>query len=121
MTTEIDITDTIESLRSSFVSWGTVAISTAVFAIPPFEFLDLPIIRDLFLAALKGVLTVLSKEALMEAFFLNTILKKENEAQVYSDVVKAKNNLPGTATRDEVKNAEEKEMDAFRNLVLLTR
>lgn len=116
----IDITNIVEALRSSFVTWATAYIFGLEIATPGLEWMALPVISTLDQAVVKEILTLLTKAAVMEAFFMNTAIRKASQAQDYIDAVNAKINLPSTATFEEFTNAEKAEMDAFRNFVRVT-
>lgn len=116
----IDITNVISSLKSSFLTWATGYVLAQELMIPGLQWLGLPIISYLNRALTKSVLNLLVNSTIMEAFFLNTAIKKASQAQDYIDTLNIKNNLPPTASNEEFENAEKREMAAFRNLVLLT-
>lgn len=115
----IDVTNTVEMLRQSFVTWGVAYIYGLEIAIPGMEWVALPILSDIDQFIIKEILNLLTKSVVMEAFFLNTAIKKASQAQDYIDAVTTKNNLPPTATPDEVQNAENFEMLAFRRFVMV--
>lgn len=116
----IDITNVVESLRKSFVEWGVAYVFGLQVALPGMGWLALPIISDLDRAIIRAILNALSLSAVMEAFFLSTAIRKASQAQDYISAVDSKNALPPTATNKEIKDAEEKEMVAFRHLVILS-
>lgn len=116
----IDITDLVEKARSSFVTWGVAYIFGAEVAIPGLEWVADPIISTIDKELIRIVLNAISSSIVMEAFFLNTVVKKASQAQDYVDAVNAKLNLPPSATEAEVLKAEQNEVAAFRNFVVLT-
>lgn len=116
----IDITNLVETVRSSFVTWGTAFAFSAIVAVPGFQWVGFPVISSLVKSAIEFVLNVISKASVMQAFFMNTAVRKASQAVDFIDAVAAKNNLPPTATDLEYENAEKAEMAAFRNFVLLT-
>lgn len=113
----IDITNTVDNLKSTFVTWATAYIyGLEIAAVPA---LATPIISDLDKALVKEILNLLTSAAIMEAFFLNTAIRKASQAQDYVDAINAKNKLPPTASQDEYAKAEALEVVAFRNFVML--
>jgi len=115
----IDITDLVEKLRSSFVEWGVTFILAAISAVPYLQWLKLPVIRQLFRWILTKLLKIISHAIEMQAFFLNTAIRKSGQAHDFTSAVNALNNLPPTATEEEYAAYEQKRMDAFRNFVLM--
>ncbi len=116
----IDITDLVEKTRSSFVSWAVLYLYGMEIAIPGMEWVALPILQDIDKEILKVLLDMLSKSAVMMAFFTNTAIRKASQAKDFTDAVHAKNALPTTATPEEYENAEKAQMAAFRNFVLVS-
>ena len=116
----IDITDTVEKLRQAWVDWGVAYVFGLEVAIPGWEWVALPIIADIDKAIIRAVLDSLSKSAEMGIFFLNTAIRKASQAKDFTDAVKAKNDLPTTATDEEYKKAEAAQMLAFRNFVMVS-
>ena len=113
----IDITNTVESIKTTFVTAATAYIyGLEVAAVPE---VGLPIISQLDQAAVKGILNALTGWALLEAFFLNTAIRKASQAQDYVEAITAKNALPPTASQEVYAKAEAAEIAAFRNFVLL--
>lgn len=116
----IDITNVVENLRQSFVNWGVAYVYGLEVAMPGLEWVALPVISELDKTAIQAILDLISKSVIMEAFFINTTIRKASQAQDYVSAVDAKNSLPPTATKDEYEAAEKAEMSAFRNFVLIT-
>jgi hypothetical protein len=116
----VDITNVVEKLRETFVTWAVGYIYGLEVGIPGMGWVALPILSSLDKAAIKEILNILTRSAVMEAFFLNTAVRKADQARDYVDAVTAKLSLPNTATQEEYKNAENAEMDAFRNFVSFT-
>lgn len=115
----IDITATVDNLKSTFVTWAVAYIYGLEIAVPGLEWVATPIISQLDQAALKAILNMLVGSVVMEAFFLNTAIRKASQAQDYVDAITAKNALPPTATQTEYAHAEAAEILAFRNFVTL--
>ncbi len=116
----VDITNVVESMRSSFVTWAVAYVYGAEIAIPGMEWVALPVISDIDKEMIKVILDLLTKSVIMEAFFINTAVRKASQAADYIDTINAKKNLPTTATQEEYENAEKAEMAAFRNFVMVT-
>lgn len=116
----IDITDTVESLRSAWVDWGVAYVFGLEVAIPGMEFVALPVIVDVDKFLIHGVLTAISKAEVSLAFFMETAVRKASQAQDLISAVKAKNSMPATSSDVELAAAEQKQMIEFRNFVLVT-
>ncbi len=116
----IDITDLVEKTRSSFVSWAVLYLYGLETAIPGMEWVALPILKDIDQEILKTLLDMLSKSAVMLAFFTNTAIRKASQAKDFTDAVHAKDSLPPTATQEEYARAEQAQMVAFRNFVMVS-
>lgn len=117
----VDITDLVERLRQSFVSWGTKFVIISAASVPWLAFLSLPVIRELFEFILTQIIDALSKGLEMEAFFFNTAIRKASQARDFIEAVEAKNALPPTASKEEYESAEKRQMAAFRNFVIVTQ
>jgi len=116
----VDITDVVAKMQQSFVSWGTAYVYGLEIATPGLEWVALPVISELDKEAVKEILTLLSKSAEMQSFFMNTAIRKASQAQDFVGTIDAKNKLPPTATQKEFEDAERVQMAAFRNFVLVT-
>lgn len=115
----VDVTDLIDALRISFVRWGEdYAYSTAI-AVPGLIWLGLPVVSTVVRFIIRSVLSAVAKSAIMEAFFLNTAVKKAAQASDYIGAVKAKNELPPTTSDEDYEHAERAEMVAFRLFVMV--
>lgn len=117
----IDITNVVSALQKSFVDWAVAYIFGLEVAIPGLSWVALPVISSLDQAVIRAVLNLLSTSAVMQAFFINTAIKKASEAQDYISAVEFKNSLPPTATSEEIEDAEKKEMALFRSFVTLSQ
>lgn len=120
MSDTIDITNLVEQLRQTFVTWGTNLIMTEIGLVPWLAWLNLPVIRQLFVFFLGEILQVLSKAIEMQGFFMNTAIRKASQAQDFVDAVTAKTNLPADASIQDILLAEEKQMQAFTAFVRVT-
>lgn len=107
-------------MRGTFVTWATTIVFAAAIAVPGLGWLAFPVVAPFVKAMINWGANVISKAAVMEAFFLNTSIRKAAQAQDYIDAVTAKNLLPETATFEEYYNAEKAEMLAFSDFVRLT-
>jgi hypothetical protein len=116
----IDITGTVESLRSAWVDFMVAFLFGEEIAIPGMEWVAAPIISSIDKEVLKIIMNVVSKDAVMMMFFQNTAVRKASQAVDFNATVKAKNSLPDTASPEEFKNAEQAQMVAFRNFVMLS-
>ena len=117
----VDVTATVQALGDSFISWGTKYILTNLISVPAFSWLGLPIIKSLAEAAIRGVLIVLVRSVVMEAFFMSTAVRTNLKTSLYLAAVNKKRALTGAASEQEYLNAERIEIDYFRELVVLNR
>lgn len=118
---EVDITAAVNAIQSAFVTYGSKAIIAAELAYPPTSFLaSWPVLDIINQKAIEGILNLLSKDAVMLAFFANTAVKKASQAQDFINAVNAKNNLPPNVSEEEYAKAEQAQMDAFKSFVVLT-
>lgn len=116
----VDLTKTVEGVRASFVVFATEFILNSAASTPYLSWLKLPVISQAFNAILKWGLETLSTWVVMQAFFLNTVLRKQSQASDFIAAIDALNALPSTATKEEYTLAEKNRMDAFRNFVLFS-
>lgn len=116
----IDITDLVESMRSTFVSWAVKTSHAALIATPAFSWLGLPIVSSIYSTVATKALDVISKAGTMQAFFINTAIRKPAQAQDYIDALTKKASLADTATDAEYMEAEKNEINAFNSFVRLT-
>lgn len=116
----IDITDLVELMRTTFVSWAGIYAMGVVVTIPGFAWLALPIINSIFKSIVEWVAGILSKSVVMEAFFINTAIRKSSQASDFTSMVYRKNNLPSNVSDDEYEKAERDEIEAFNRFVNLS-
>lgn len=116
----IDITDTVEKMKETWVLAEKEALMAAILAIPGLGWIAFPIAKVLLGAAVHWTLTFLSNSGLMIAFFTNTVLRKASQAKDFTDAYSNKMNLPPTATDEEYEKAERIQIDKFNNFVRLT-
>lgn len=120
MSSTIDITETVEYMRSSFVLTAQRYIMGLLFTLPGVGPIAGTLLKILMKPFLGWILDRLSTWAVMEAFFANTIMRKANQAIEYTDAIKFKKSLPPETSNDEYEKAELEEINKFNNLVLLT-
>lgn len=116
----VDITDLVENMRSVFVQWASTYLWGLLIAVPGLGWIAAPILKVLFGAALKWLLTKLSQSAVMLAFFLNTAIRKASQASDFADAVKHRKSLPTNASEEEYEKAERAQMLAFNRFVRVT-
>lgn len=116
----VDVTNLVENLRSSFVKWGVAYVFGLELGVPALEWVGLPIIKDIDQAAIKMVLDFITKSAVMEAFFMNTAIRKAAQADDYVAAVNALLKLPPTTSEADYAQAEQNEILAFRNFVMVS-
>jgi hypothetical protein len=104
----------------SFEAWAVPFLVSEIIAIPGLAFLGLPIFSALTFAAVSTIISKLAKSAEMNAMFMHTAIRKSQEARTYVAAIRAKAKLPDNATMEEVLNAEENEIDAFRTFVVVS-
>ncbi len=115
----IDITNLVENLRSTFVTLAKNYLMALALAIPGLGWFALWLEKIFLSPLLQWILDKLTLWEVMQAFFLNTAIRKASQAADYVDSINFKNNLPTTATDEEYENAEAAEMHSFYNFVLL--
>jgi hypothetical protein len=116
----IDITDTVEAMRQTWVSWAVAFLFAEEVAIPGMEWVALPIVADIDKEMLKLILDAISKQGVMLAFFTNTAIRKASQAADYVAMVGAKKALGPNVSDEVYKDAEKKELLAFRNFVAVS-
>lgn len=120
-TSTIDITDTVEKMRSAFVDWAVAFIYAEELAIPGLgPIIALPIIGDIDRLIIRMIVESLSKHVVMEAFFMNTAIRKAAQAGDFVDAANALGSAPKDISDDEYKKLEQARADAFRNFVMVT-
>jgi hypothetical protein len=116
----IDITNLTDNLKSTFIDWAVAFVYGEEIAVPGLEWVALPIISELDKAALREVITLVCNSLVMQAFFVNTAIRKASQAQDYVDAFNYKKSLNPGVSDEEYKLAEQKEISAFRNFVMVT-
>jgi hypothetical protein len=115
----VDITNVAESMRGTFVTWAINYLYAQAVVTPGFTWLSLPIISSVFRSGLTYLLNILTVSAVMDAFFINTSIRKASQAQDYVDALTLKNGLPTTVSDAEYEKAEQAEIAAFNSFVVL--
>ena len=115
----VDITNVVTTMQSTFVTLATTFLTTAILATGPGAAIW-PFVSWFAKPLMKWVLNTLAGWAVLQAFFMNTAIRKNAQALDYVNAVAAKGNLPPTATDAEYKAAEVAEMQAFTNFVMVT-
>lgn len=116
----IDITNLVETMKATFVTAGKDYLMGLVLAIPGIGSIASWFIKVLFGDAITWLLNQLTGWAVLEAFFINTAIRKASQAGDYVAAVAAKNNLPPTASDDDYEKMERAEMVAFSDFVRIT-
>lgn len=117
----IDLTDAVEKMRVTFTTLGKVFLYECLCSIPYVGVgFKAPIISTIVKLGINWALDKLGSWSVMQAFFMNTALRKTSQAFDYVDAVNEKLKLVGV-TNEVYKLAEKKEMDTFINLVMVTR
>lgn len=114
----IDITNLVDDLRETWVKWAVAFLYGEEIALPGMQWVALPLISDIDREVITLAMEALSKSALMLAEFTNNAVRKASQAQDFTNAKSALANMdpndPNYAT------AEQNEMAAFRNFVMLT-
>lgn len=119
-TDTIDITDLVNNARTTFVVWAVDYVFIQISATPALAWLNLPVISNIARAVVEKIAVWLANSGVMGAFFLNTIEKKPAQARDYISLVRIKQNLSPDASDEDYAKAEQNEITAFNNFVLLT-
>jgi hypothetical protein len=117
MSDTIDITILVENMRSTFVTMALKLIYTQAATVPWLLWINTPIIHSMVDKFLNWVLDAITQWEVMQAFFLNTAIRKSLQSKDYTEAILYKNNLPTNATAEQFKKAEQYEIDTFNNFV----
>lgn len=117
----VDITDLVAKFQSSFVTWSVDVVFGVTIATPWLSWLGWPVISVVYRDILTWIISTLAASAVMQAFFWNTAMRKAGEADDYVDLKNAKEKLPEDVSDADYEKAEQAEMAAFNDLVMLTR
>ena len=115
----VDITNVVTTMQSTFVTLALKFLTTAIIATPGMAAVW-PFISWFASPILKWLINKLATWAVLQAFFMNTAIRKNAQALDYVNAVAAKGALPPTATDAEYAAAEKAEMQAFTNFVMVT-
>lgn len=116
----IDITGVVNFMQSSFVTLGTDFVFTALVGTAYMSWVSLPIINSLVKMFIKFVLNKVSLMVETQAFFMNTAIRKASQAQDFVNATNELQSLPTTVSDAEYEKAEQTQMLAFRNFVMVT-
>lgn len=116
----IDVTNLVGDLQSTFVLWAVKYAYAAIIVVPGLSWIALPGVSDLVQDGIEWLATLLSGSAILQAFMLNTAIRKASQAQDFQDAVNAVKALPTTVTDEEYSNAEQTQINAFHNFVMVT-
>lgn len=116
----VDITETVEELRQAWVTWSIRYINGLEAATPELMWLNGSLTNSVEEAILKVILDAISKAVEMQAFFLNTAIRKASQAKDFTKVVREIREKQENMTEEEFEKAEQRKMDAFRNFVSVT-
>lgn len=118
MSDSVDITDLVEKTRATFVEWAVGYVYGLELGIPDMQWISLPVIKDVDQEIIRLVVDALSKSFVMQAFFLNTAIRKATQADDFVQAVETLDRLASQGVDDEVYNAAERaKMAAFANFV----
>lgn len=116
----VDITELVEKIRLAWVDWGVHSAVTAATAIPGIGWFGLLLMKTIGESIVRAILDFISRKAEMLAFFVNTAIRKASQAKDFVSAVDAKYSLPKTATKEEFARAEQNQMSAFAQFVVVT-
>lgn len=116
----IDITNLVSTMQSSFVLAAEKFIMASALAVPGIGPVAVWCLNAFGSTVINWVLNKLSTWTIMEAFFVNTAVRKASQAADYQNAVNVKNNLPDTVSDADYAKAEQDEIDHFTNFVKFT-
>lgn len=116
----IDITNLVGSLQETFVTWAVDYVFAEMIVVPGLQWLALPIISTVVRVIIKWIANTMSSSLILQAFFLNTSIRKASQAADYIDAVNLKQNLSPGVSDEEYEKAERAEIAAFNNFVRLS-
>ena len=88
---------------------------------PYFAWTAAPFVSRIVEAILAHALGSLSEGAVLGAFFVNTAIRKPDQALDYIQAIEQRKSVDMMASAEEYRAAEEREREAFANFVRLTR
>lgn len=112
----LDITELVEGMRSSFVTWATSYVFYTLSTNVGTKWVTLPVINAIVKAFLHWTFNRVSGAVEMEIFFLNTAMRKMDQSHDYVNARKAKNEAK---TDEEFERLERAEIMAFADFVRL--
>lgn len=120
MSDTIDLTPVVDSLKEGFVLASEahiIAIAMATPGVGPFASW---IIQNLLRHFIRWSLERLADSIGMQAFFLNTAIRKSRQAEDYVKAVEAINALPDNVSDVTYREAELAKIGAFHNFVRIS-
>ncbi len=115
----IDLTDVIEKMKTTFVLAAKDYLVLQALAVPGLGTIAAWFVRVLGSAAIDWTLNKLANWTVMQAFFLNTAMRKLSQAKEYVIAVNEKENL-SDASEVDYEKAERKEIDLFIDFVRIS-
>lgn len=117
----IDLTETVDYMKSTFVTWAGNYLVTEMLASAALSWLGplAPFVASFIGRITRWIAEKLSNTSVMYAFFLNTAIRKPAQAKDYVKTVAAKNNLSPEVSDEVYKQAELDECAAFDRFVSL--
>lgn len=116
----IDITNTVSNMSDTFVTLAYNYLTGLALAIPGIGPVLTWFIKIFAGPLIKWGLEKLVVWSVMQAFFMNTAIRKASQATDYTEAMKIKLGLPEDVSDEEYANAEAAEMHAFVNFVMVT-
>lgn len=116
----IDITELAASMQSTFVAWAVEFAFNTAYTTPGLQWMGLPLVNQIIKSIIRWVAETISKSAMMQAFYINTAIRKSSQASDYVLAVHRKISLPPTASDEEYERAERAEIVAFNNFVRIS-
>lgn len=116
----IDITNLVASLQSTFIKWADTFVYGELLTIPYMQWVALPVVSWIVQSMINWIVSKLVGSAVLEAFFINTAIRKASQAQDYVTAKDAVTNASPDIKDADYEALEKAEVLSFRNFVLLT-
>lgn len=113
----VNIDPTVKKAKATFIAWASQFVFAQLVAAAPW--IAWPVVSWLVKQLVQWIVTKIAESAEMYVFIANSVIKSADQAKDFEKAVEAKNSLDERATEDEIRAAEQAEMDAFRRLVNL--
>ncbi len=111
----VDITEIVDSSKTTFIVWAVDYVFANMVTVPGLQWLALPGVRSLAKYTIESLVSLLADSVVMQAFFLNTAIRKASQAREYVEAVKIKK----SANEVDYAQAEQNEIRAFTDFVRL--